>query len=380
MERLSLLSSDMQLEVNAQNEVACQPIIDGKQQPAIPISEVVMPGGKRMKVLKTLLTSACERNCNYCPFRAGRNMRRATFKPEELARVYMYMFRANLVEGLFLSSGVIGGGIKTQDKLIDTANILRNKYKYRGYMHLKLMPGAEYDQVQRSMELASRVSANLEGANEKRLPTLAPMKEFDTELFQQLKWIEDIRQKVSPRNSWNGRWASSTTQFVVGPAGETDLEIIATSDYLYKNTRLARSYYMAFNPVRDTPFENLPAENPMREHRLYQSSFLLRDYGFSMEDMPFTKNGNLPLDIDPKLAWAKDNLKHSPVEVNRATREELLRVPGFGPVGVKRILKARGQKQITNLKHLQKLGVVYKRAAPFVLLNGRQPSHQLSLI
>ena len=247
-ERLSLLSSDMQIEVNAQNEVDCQPVIDGKQQPAIPISEVVMPGGKRMKVLKTLLTSACERNCNYCPFRAGRNLRRETFKPEELAKIYIQMYRAKMVEGLFLSSGVIGGGIKTQDKLIDTAEILRKKYKHRGYIHLKLMPGVEYDQVQRSMELASRVSANLEGANEKRLPVLAPMKEFNSELFQQLNWVEEIRQNVSPKNTWNGRWASSTTQFVVGAAGESDLEIIATSEYLYKEIQSSTQLLQGFQP------------------------------------------------------------------------------------------------------------------------------------
>lgn len=232
-ERLALLSSDMQLEVNHSKEIACQPILGGNQQPPIPITEITLPGGKRMKVLKTLLTSACERNCNYCPFRAGRDLRRATFKPEELAKIFMEVYGGGQVQGLFLSSGVIGGGVTTQDQLIDTAHILRTKYEFRGYLHLKLMPGAEYDQVLRSMQLASRVSVNLEGANKMRLRLLAPMKDFDHELFQQLKWIKEIRHTIEPINCWNKRWASATTQFVVGAAGETDVELIATSELLF---------------------------------------------------------------------------------------------------------------------------------------------------
>jgi len=343
------------------------------------ITRAVMPGGKTIPLLKTLMTSACERNCFYCPFRAGRNYRRATFKPEEMAGVFMEMYRAGMVEGLFLSSGIIRGSVTTQDKIIATADILRNKLGFRGYVHLKIMPGSERDQVRRSMELASRVSVNLEGPNDKRLQLLAPKKVFLEELLQPLKWVEEIRREEQPRGSWNGRWPSSTTQFVVGAVGESDLELLTTSAYLYRQAHLSRTYFMAFRPVPDTPLENQPGENPWRQHRLYQASFLLRDYGFDLEDMPFEQNGHLPLERDPKLAWAQANLAEAPVEVNRADREELMRVPGIGAKGVTAILAFRRYKRLRYLSDLKAIGVNGTRPAPFVLLDGRRPSYQLHL-
>jgi len=376
--KLAKLSSDMYLEADGEKE--CHPVVDGKHLPEIPISEVSLPGGKKMKVLKTMLTSACERNCNYCPFRAGRNMRRQTFKPEELAKTFLEVHRTGAVEGLFLSSGIIKGGISTQDRLIDTADILRNKLGYRGYMHLKLMPGLERDQVMRSMQLATRVSMNLEAANENRLPFLAPMKNFEHELLAPLKWAQEIRKNENPQLAWNGRWASTITQFVVGPSGESDLELLSTSEFLYKSLGLKRTYYSAFFPILDTPLENHKAENPLREHRLYQSSFLLRDYGFGLEDMPFTQAGNLPLDIDPKLAWAQQYLSHKPIEINIASREKLLLIPGIGPMGAISILKALRLHKIKSLGGLQKLGISTKRAKPFILLDGFQPAYQMRLL
>ena len=375
--KLAKLSTDMHLEADGENE--CHPVIDGKHMPEIRISEVSMPRGKIMKVLKTMLTSACERNCNYCPFRAGRNMRRSTFKPEELAKTFVEVHRTGAVEGLFLSSGIINGGVSTQDRLIDTADILRNKLGYCGYMHLKLMPGLERVQVMRSMQLATRVSMNLEGANENRLSFLAPMKKFEHELLTPLKWAEEIRKNENPQLAWNGRWASTVTQFVVGPSGESDLELLSTSEFLYKKLGLKRTYYSAFFPILDTPLENHAPENPMREHRLYQSSFLLRDYGFGLEDMPFTQSGNLPLDIDPKLAWAQQNLMHTPMEINSSSREQLLQIPGIGPMGANSILKARRARKIKSLRDLQKLGISSKRAKPFILLDGSQPDYQYKL-
>jgi len=343
------------------------------------ITQAVMPGGKTMLLLKTLLTSACERNCYYCPFRAGRNYRRATFKPEEMASTFMDMYRAGMVEGLFLSSGIIRGGVTTQDKIIDTAEILRNKLGFRGYVHLKIMPGSERDQVRRSMELASRVSVNLEGPNTRRLQMLAPKKVFLEELLSPLKWVDEIRRQERPRQTWNGRWPSSTTQFVVGAIGESDLELLTTSAYLYQHAGLSRTYFMAFRPVPDTPLENRPAENPWRQHRLYQASFLLRDYGFDLEEMPFGQEGNLPLGSDPKLAWALVNLAEAPVEVNRADREELMRVPGIGPKGVNSILTSRRHNKLRDLSDLKAIGVNANRPAPFVLLDGKRPSYQLRL-
>lgn len=363
-----------------QNQVAPgQDNIEAKRQ-SLGVTEAVMPGGKRMKLLKTLLTSACERNCYYCPFRAGRNYRRATFKPEEMANTFLNMYRAGLVEGLFLSSGIIRGGVTTQDKLIETAEILRKTLGFRGYVHLKIMPGSERDQVHRSMELASRVSVNLEGPNTHRLGLLAPKKVFLNELLQPLKWVEEIRQNQEPLGTWNGRWPSSTTQFVVGAVGESDLELLTASAHLYQQARLSRTYFMAFNPVPDTPLENHPAENPWRQHRLYQSSFLLRDYGFDLEELPFNQDGNLPLMVDPKMAWAQEVLAEMPVEVNRADRENLLRIPGIGPKGAGAILAARQHNKLRELGDLRAIGINPNRPAPYVLMDGKRPPHQLRLL
>ena len=338
-----------------------------------------MPGGKTIALLKTMLTSACERDCYYCPFRAGRDFRRATFKPDEMAKTFNDLQRSRVAEGLFLSSGIAGGGVRTQDRLIDTIDVLRNNLHYRGYVHLKIMPGTERDQVLRAMQLADRISINLEAPNSRRLADLAPHKIFLEELLKPLQWAEEIRKTQPARLGWNGKWPSLTTQFVVGAVGENDLEILSTTAYLTKQLRLARAYFSAFNPVKDTPLENHAPENPWREHRLYQSSFLLRDYGFDLEDLPFLQNGYLPLDIDPKIAWARQNLVDKPIEINRADRRELLRVPGIGPKGVDAILVARRKGTLRDLKDLKTLGVLVARAAPFVLLNGQRPNWQLSL-
>jgi predicted DNA-binding helix-hairpin-helix protein len=340
------------------------------------LSHAVLPNGKRIVLLKTLLTSACERNCYYCPFRAGRDFRRATFKPEELGQAFMNLHRAGVAQGIFLSSGIAGKGVRTQDRLIDAADILRNKLGYRGYLHLKIMPGAERAQVERTMQLADRVSVNLEAPNQARLSTLAPHKEFDEELIRPLRWIEEIRRTQPAYRAWNGRWPSSVTQFVVGPAGESDLELLATSEHLYNQLHLRRTYFMAFNPVPDTPFEDLPPESPVREQRLYQAAFLLRDYGFGMEEMPLDASGNLPLQTDPKTAWAQSALAGRPVEINRASRQELLRVPGIGPKGAQAILNSRWERRLQSLSALGKLGIDTKRVAPFILLDGKMPAQQ----
>jgi predicted DNA-binding helix-hairpin-helix protein len=296
-----------------------------------------------------------------------------------MARTFISIYQAGAVEGLFLSSGIIKGGVTTQDRLIETAEILRTKLGYRGYMHLKIMPGAEKDQLRRSMQLADRVSINLEAANPGRLPALAPMKNFADELLAPLRWAEEIRQNEAPL-TWNGRWASTITQFVVGPSGESDLELLSTSEYLYQQLKLKRTYFSAFVPIEDTPLENNPAENPWREHRLYQASFLLRDYGFSMEELPFAQTGQLPLNKDPKTAWAEQTLLHQPIELNKATRRQLIMVPGIGPKGAANILNARRVRKLRSLDDLQKLGIVARRAAPYVLLNGKLPAYQMRLM
>jgi predicted DNA-binding helix-hairpin-helix protein len=296
-----------------------------------------------------------------------------------MANTFMYMHQAGIVEGIFLSSGIIGGGLKTQDKLIATAEILRKKYQYQGYLHLKVMPGAEQAQVEQAMLLADRVSINLEAPNSERLSRLAPRKEFTEELIQPLKWIEEIRRTEAPQNAWKHRWPSSVTQFVVGAAGESDVELLATTEYLYRNLHLKRAYYSKFNPIEDTPLEGLPPTPPEREHHLYQASFLVRDYGFSIEELPFNRDGNLPSSEDPKLAWAKVNLSSKPIEINKAGREELLRIPGIGPKSARLILSTRRRNPFRTIDDLRRLGINPVKALPFILLSGHQPAHQISM-
>ncbi len=321
------------------------------------------------------MTTACERNCHYCPFQAGRTKsRRLTFQPDELASIFMTMERASLVEGMFLSSGIIKGGVTTQDKIIDTAEILRKKYGYKGYLHLKIMPGAEYDQIARTMSLADRVSVNLEGATSERLKRLAPMKDYWGDLIQRLTWITRLRLKQPS-------YTSIATQFVVGAVGDTDLELMSVSERLYKQMGLRRAYFSTFSPIEQTHFENLEAVNPLRGFRLYQASFLLRDYDWDVEDLPFGADQNLPLQIDPKMAWARSNLFESPIEINRATRAELLRIPGIGPSSANVILRQRSSGRIQSLGALRSMGVrSVDRMAPFVLLDGRRSAQQLPLL
>ena len=357
-----------------------QPQSEGKRAPyqahslADCITNLSTPHGKK-PVLKAMMTTACERNCMYCPFRAGRSKtRRVTFAPDELASGFDGLQRAGQVDGLFLSSGIIKGSITTQDRIIATAELIRQRYQYKGYMHLKIMPGIEYEQLYRIMQLADRVSVNLEGPTEERLQALAPKKEFLRELLGMLQLAEQIR-RAHPEQ----RLARTVTQFVVGAVNDTDQELLALSSQLYREAGLTRTYYSAFTPITQTPFENLAPTAPLREHRLYQASFLLRDYGWNVADLSFL-DGNLRQDVDPKRAWADQYLRATPLELMTATREQLLRVPGIGLKGAETIMRARRLSRLTELEHLRRLAIhAPEQAAPYILLNGHRPITQMSL-
>ncbi len=336
------------------------------------IHHAIMPGGKRITLLKTLLSSACERDCYYCGCRAGRDCQRVAFSPDEFARAFDEMTRRGVAEGTFLSSGVAGGGVRTQDRLIATAELLRGKYEFRGYIHLKLMPGAETDQIARAMQLANRVSINLEAPNGARLARLAPHKTFIEELVRPLREADALRRQ-------HGGGPGLTTQFVVGGADETDRELLLTASQLIRQVRLSRVYFSAFKPIPGTPLEHRPPGNPLREHRLYQSDFLLRQYGFGFDELVFDGAGNLPLGADPKMSWARLHLAGAPIELNTADRAQLLRVPGIGPRTADLILRERRRGTLRDLADLGKLGVPPRRAAPFVLLDGKRPPYQLGL-
>lgn len=336
------------------------------------ITPVIRADGRPLPVLKILLTNACQNDCYYCGTRAGRDFRRVAFQPDELARLFDQLYRAGAVQGLFLSSGVVGRGDYTQERMIATVEILRSRYGFRGYVHLKLMPHASPAAVEQVMRLADRVSVNLEAPAPERLARLTGAKDLNADLLAPLRAAKLVADAQGIR-------VSRTTQFVVGPAGESDRELLTCSQRLYRELGLARAYYSAFRPVPDTPLESLPPTPAIRQRRLYQADFLLRQYGFSADELPFDQDGNLPANQDPKLLWVLCHPERFPVEVNRAGRHELLRVPGIGPRSAERILAARRQGRLRSLDALAALGVDTRRAAPFVLLGGQRSPVQLEL-
>jgi predicted DNA-binding helix-hairpin-helix protein len=330
-------------------------------------------GGKTIALLKVLQSNSCENDCFYCGTRRSRNGLRLTFTPEELAWSFDQLVRSRRVEGLFLSSAVCHDVGRSMESMIATVELVRFKYRFQGYVHLKLLPGCEESLAERAVQIADRVSVNLEAPNPERLERLSGDKRFAQDLMQPMAYAKRFRDLGL------GAKAGLTTQFVVGAAGETDAEILQAVDRLYHQVDLTRAYFSAFRPVSNTPLENLPATPALRQHRLYQSDFLLRYYGFTFRDLQFDTAGNLPVGADPKMAWARTHPEFFPVEVNRASKEQLLRVPGIGPQSARRILQRRREGKLHRIEALRALGVVAQRAAPFILLNGRRPPQQLSL-
>ena len=382
-EKLQAFSINMPFEAaedisTSPRQTECQESLAHLQE-RFPVTQARLPNGQTIPLLKTMQTSVCERDCNYCCFRSGRDTPRASLSPDELASAVVKLSKAGIAKGVFLSSGIAGGGIRTQDRIIATAEILRDKYHYQEYIHLKIMPGAEKDQILRAMQLSDRVSINLEGPNEKSLSKLAPHKVFFQELLEPLRMIEKIRREYPQHLAWKNYWPSSCTQFVVGAVGETDLEILQTTEQLRQNFHITRAYYSNFSPVRDTPFENLPPLNPWRQHRLYQAFYLLRDYKFELESFEFSNFGNLPLEKDPKIAWAEQHLLASPIEINQADYAQLIKIPGIGPISAKKIIGMRAHHKIKDITTLRNLRIPTARASKFILLDGHQPAHQPTL-
>ncbi len=378
LQKLELLGDDTRFEVDSAAQAGCGDFVDAKKTNALErsISTLVRGDGKRIPVLKTLLSSYCARNCFYCPWRRGRDLPRVQFTPDELAKAFMQMHAKRLVDGLFLSSGIHGRSAWTMERLIAVGELLRNHYQFTGYMHIKFMPGSDRASVAELMKYADRVSINLEAPNANRLQKLAPEKDLFAEILPALYWAHEINQE---RQAHGLKPRSTVTQFVVGATGESDHEIITTTDKLMREVNLSRPYFSAFHPVPNTPLDGLPPEDPQREHRLYQVDFLLRQYQFAMSDIVFDAYGNLPRNADPKMLYAQHHPELFPLEINRATREQLLRVPGIGPRSAARIVQMRRRGVLRDLRDLERMSLVTRRAAPFILLNGRQPTQQLHL-
>ena len=323
-----------------------------------------LPGGRTAPILKILMENACSRSCAYCANRMGGSSRPVSFKPDELARLFMELVRRHRVHGLFLSSAIPIDANRTMQEMIETAEILRCRYRFRGYIHLKILPGVRYDLVERAVELATRVSINLEAPTEMHLARIAGDKDFESDLVERMRWAGKLIR--------SGRGArSQTTQFIVGSSDETDREIIGAANRLYGEVGLFRAYYSAFQPVPGTPMEGEPPVELNREHRLYQADYLLRFYGFAFEEIAFEGDGSLSRDVDPKMRWAIASPDRFPVEVNTADYKALLRVPGIGPKSATRIVRERRKGKFHRLDELRRTGAIVDRAAPFLHVDGR---------
>ncbi len=321
------------------------------------------PKGK-VPILKLMQTTMCDKNCVYCAFRRDRDQTiRMALKPEEVARGFMELYRAGKVRGLFLSSGIFGNPEFTMERMIDTVKILREKYEFKGYIHLKIMPGVSLQTVEEAVKVADRVSINLETTKEERLQSIAKGKSILKDILPKMEYIDKLIR--------NSKGKSQITQMMVGVGDEKDEEIIRVVAYLNKRFKLSRIYFSAFFPVPHTPLENKPPENPLREYRLYQVDFLVREYGFSFEDFrPILKDGNLPLETDPKTAWAQVNKHLFPVEINTADYEMLIRVPGIGKKTAEEIIRRRKEKRIRSLEDLKGIKNL-KKILNYITLDGK---------
>ena len=332
--------------------------------------------GRCISLLKTLYTNNCVYDCAYCINRISNDIPRASFTPRELADLTIDFYRRNYIEGLFLSSGVYPNPDKTMENLIETMEILRKEYKFFGYIHVKAIPGADPVLINKAGMLADRMSVNIELPSEKSLRLLAPQKSKE-KIF---KPMAQITQGLLQIGEEKGKYrfsqkfvpAGQSTQMIVGATNDTDLSIISLSQGLYDNFKLKRVYYSAYVPVNEGP--NLPAliqAPPMkRENRLYQADWLLRFYGFKASELLDQDNQNFDMDLDPKCDWAIRHFDFFPVEINKASYNEILRVPGIGVKSAKKIIKMRKFGKIDFLG-LKKLGVVLKRAKYFITCNGR---------
>jgi len=320
-------------------------------------------GGRCVPLLRVLMTNVCENDCRYCSINCHRQVRRTSFQPEELAKTFMDMRRAGLVRGLFLSSGVAGGAAKTAERMLTTVEILRLREQFSGYIHLKIMPGQPADYIERAVALADRVSVNIEAATPGHLVRIAPSKRYEA-IIPPMEEVRRLQQRY-PRLLRAGQ----ITQMVVGAADESDREILQMSQDLYDRLAMRRVYYSGYQPVWGE--ELAPPASALRQHRLYQADWLLRFYGFRSWEVPFDERGSLPAELDPKAAWALLHPECFPLEANRASYEELLRVPGIGPVSARRIVALRATCTFRDLKELSRVGVAVRRARQFLLLDGR---------
>jgi putative DNA modification/repair radical SAM protein len=350
------------------------------------ICHAYAPDGRCISLLKLLLTNHCIFDCHYCVNRKSSNVERARFTPQEVVDLTLSFYRRNYIEGLFLSSGIVRSSSHTMEQMIEVARSLREVHQFRGYIHLKAIPEADPELLAQAGMWADRVSINVELPTQTGLARLAPDKNaprIEGAMGQMKAAIEDAgdaRKKFRTAPAFAP--AGQSTQMIVGADGASDADIVGKASSLYGKFGLRRVYYSAFSPIPDASAV-LPLKRPplMREHRLYQSDWLMRFYGFSPGEVRQAADGDgmLPLDIDPKLAWALQARDRFPVDLNRAPREMLLRVPGLGTKAVDALLAARRHRSI-RLDDLARLTVSVKKLRPFVVTADWRPTQLLDRV
>jgi len=357
-QKISILGSSAQYDTCGPKDFGTTTKIPG-------VYHAKVGGNNICRLFKVLQTNFCRNNCHYCAFRRDRSCRRITASPEEMACAFNSAHSRRLVDGLFLSSGILNNPETTMTRLLDTAHILRGKYRYKGYLHLKIMPGASASSLRESMKLANRISLNIESPTESDLNYLSPSKDLKKGFFYTLSLI---KQELNKLRFAGKKTPSLTTQFVVGAGKEKDSDIIRTTHSLYKNFGLKRVFYSAFRPVPNTPLAQKPAASLTREHRLYQADFLMRFYRFSPWDIPLDSNGFLLETNDPKMLWAQQHPQFFPININKADYWNLLKIPGIGPTSAKKIIKIRSKTKIKSLSQLQNNRFQIKKLTPFICL------------
>ena len=329
---------------------------------------VSLPQGGHSIIFKTLLSNVCKNDCKYCPLRADTNIRRCSLTPEETVKSLLEYYRRGKVFGMFLSSGVINNPDFTMDRINAVAKILRYKHKFNGYLHLKIIPGASDAAIEEAVSLSNAVSVNIEAPGEKYFKDLSDEKDYLKDIIRPLKLISKLSNEHKKRNR-----VKLSTQFIVGASNEPDSEIVKYSLGLYKRLKFNRVYFSAYQAGLGNP--NIPGEKRftlrnedffLREHRLYQSDFLIRQYGFSEEDFSYENDGNLSLERDPKQVWADRHPEFFPVKINSADKEELLRVPGLGPASIRKVLKARKIHEIRDVGDIGIKGKLKDKAVGYI--------------
>ncbi|MFN4226978.1 MAG: radical SAM protein [Candidatus Ratteibacteria bacterium] len=322
-------------------------------------------GNRIVKLFKVLLTNNCKFNCLYCANRRDRDCPRYSFDVYELAEIFYSMWKKKIVSGLFLSSGIDKDNNQTQEKMIDVIKVLREKYNYNDYIHLKILPGVDEYLIKKSAIYADRLSLNLEAINSVYLKRISKEKNFSENLLNTLKKLSDLNKEKPLKNG-------ITTQIIIGCSEERDKEILSFSYYLYKNYNISRIYYSGFIPVLKTPFENKRPCSLKRQVRLYQADILIRKYKFLPSEIPFDKKGNLYLNKEPKTLWAEKNKEFFPLEINKASFYQLIRIPGIGIKTAIKILEIRKEGKIKSENILRKIGIKMKKASPYILIDGKK--------